>query len=468
MIRRLAWSGLWIGLVLRLLQLWLATHPDPDRVFMAFGIGPLTFAASVVFGLSASIVGVVMATRLPSNRFGWIWVAVGMTQAILATLLLLAADHATESQLGVAAGVVASAGVAIAPFLATGLGLLTFPTGSLIGRRWRILVAALVLAVTLRGFEVAFGTAEVFLLPTVANPFAVASPLGAALQASEGAGLGVSLVLATVAACLASVVVRYRRADDVGRRQVLWFLLGASMFVVTLVPAAWIYLVVGALEERSSPIFALTFLGFSLQPITTLIAITRYRLYEIDRIVNRALLYGALTAILAGVFTAGIALAQRIFIAVTGVTSDAAIVLTTLVVATLYAPLRKRLEAIVDRRFKFEQATFGPYRDELQRFLALADPDTAAARLAREVVAELRATGAAVLAVGGQVTASAGVWPVEEAVRIPIPSGRGPIAVVVAGRRTDGAVHEPARLATVAELAGLVARAARVGPGAPG
>jgi hypothetical protein len=464
LIRRVVWSAWWLGLGLRILQLWLSTHPDPHRVFMAFGIGPLTFAASVVFGMSASTVGLIMASRLPANRFGWVWVAVGMTQGILATLLLLAADRAADSSLGVLAGLIASVGVAQAPFLATALGLLTFPTGTFIDRRWRIVGVAVLVAIGLRGLEVAFGSPNIFLLPTVANPLVAGPPFGPLIRGSQQLGLGVSLVLVTVSACLASVVVRYRRADEVGRRQIRWFLLGASLFVLTLVPAAYIYLVVGALEERAASIFALNFLGFSLVPITTLVAITRYRLYEIDRIVNRALLYGSLTAILAGVFTAGISLAQRTFIALTGESSDVAIVLTTLVVATLYAPLRKRLEAIVDRRFKFENARFGAYRDELSRVLGLVDPEMAAQRLIDEAVAELGAIGGAVLSANGAATAMAGVWPQVRVDQLPIPGGAGGLAAIAIGPRLDGRPHEPAQLDELERVAGMVARATRIAP----
>ena len=427
---------------------------------MAFGIGPLTIAASVVFGMSASGVGVIMASRLPANRFGWIWVAVGLTQGILATLLPIAADHASEGGLAVVAGIVASVGVAQVPFAATALSLLTFPTGTFIDRRWRVLAVGVLVAVAWRGLEVAFGAPMVFLLPTIPNPFVLGPPLGTILQASDSAGIGVALVLVSVSACVASVVVRYRRADLVGKRQIRWFLLGAAALVLTLLPAAYVYEVVGTLEERTSVIFALNFLGFSLLPIATLIAITRYRLYEIDRLINRALVYGSLTAILAGVFTAGIALAQRLFVAATGQTSDAAVVGATLVVATLYAPLRKRLEAFVDRRFKFEQPRFGAYSDELTRLLSATDPRRAAGRLIGEAVRELPTVGGAVLDAHGGVTATAGTWPVEPLIRVSIPGGGGPLRVLAIGPRPDGELHDPRALAALEEIAGLAAAAA--------
>src|SRR5204862_497883 len=124
-----------------------------------------------------------------------------------------------------------------------------------------------------------------------------------------------------------------------------------------------------SLPDIPNPIDDIAFgLGLTFvaaMPLAIGIAITRYRLYEIDRLINRALVYGSLTAILAGVFTAGIGLAQRLFVAATRETSDAAIVGTTLIVATLYAPLRKRPEALVDRAFKYEAREIGAYRGEL-------------------------------------------------------------------------------------------------------
>jgi hypothetical protein len=460
--RRIAWWAWWSGLALRVLQLWVVTHPAPDRVFMAYGIGLVTFLAAIVFGTSAATVGLIIAARVPGNRFGWIWIASGLAQAFLASLLLGAADHvASGSVWAVGAGVLSSAGVQTAPFVATGLGLLVFPDGRFQSPRWRRLAWVLVAVAVLRALEVILGSPRVFLLPTVTNPYA-AGRLADLVGRIDRSGIGLLLLPLVVAVCAASVVVRYQHADVTGRRQIRWFLLGAVALVATLVPFAYASIVVGTLEANSALTFALAFLGYSLLPLATLVAITRYRLYEIDRILNRAVLYGSLTAILAGLFTAAVALAQRIFMALTGERSDAALVLTTLIVATLYAPLRKRLEAVVDHRFKYERATFGAYRDELTRLLTLLDVEPAAERLAREVVGELRATGAAVLSATGAVTAAVGVWQSGEGARIAIPGGGGPMSTVVAGPRTDGAPHDPLRVAELAELAGLVARATQV------
>ena len=87
-------------------------------------------------------------------------------------------------------------------------------------------------------------------------------------------------------------------------------------------------------------------------PIAAAIAIMRHRLYNIDSLINRALVYIPLTGILGGLYAAGVALFQRIFVAVTGDKSDAAIVLATLVLASLFTPIKNALQTFVDKRFK--------------------------------------------------------------------------------------------------------------------
>jgi hypothetical protein len=175
-------------------------------------------------------------------------------------------------------------------------------------------------------------------------------------------------MIAAALLAASALVVRYRRGDGVERAQIRWLALSGSFVAAAFAIASF---QISPISDRA---WELGFLFLSLMPIAIGVAVTRYRLYEIDRLINRTLVYGSLTAILAGIFTAGIGFAQRLFIATTGETSDAAIVLTTLVVATLYAPLRKRLEAVIDRRFKYEHLQFGAYRDELTRVLDVLDP----------------------------------------------------------------------------------------------
>jgi hypothetical protein len=200
-------------------------------------------------------------------------------------------------------------------------------------------------------------------------------------------------------------------------------------------------------------------------PAAIAIAVLRYRLYEIDRIVNRALVYGVVTAILAGVFAAVTLLSQRLFVGLTGQRSDAAIVLTTLAVATLFSPLRKRVEMLVDRYFKYDQRMFGAYRDELRKTLDVLAPARAAHRLAREALAETGAVGAAVMGRDGSVVASAGDWPAEPSIAVPVGADGAPLAAVLLGPRPDGRPHRTraiSALGEVAAMAGIASTAIRV------
>jgi hypothetical protein len=160
-------------------------------------------------------------------------------------------------------------------------------------------------------------------------------------------------MLAAAVLAAYSLVLRYRRGDSVEQAQIRWIALFGSFVALAFIVAAP---QLGWISDRA---WEVAFAFLSCLPIAIGVAITRYRLYEIDRLINRTLVYGSLTAILAGIFTAGVGLAQRVFIATTGDKSDASIVLATLVVATAYAPIRKRLEAVVDRRFKYEHLEFG-------------------------------------------------------------------------------------------------------------
>ncbi|HEY3072784.1 MAG TPA: hypothetical protein VGJ46_08185, partial [Candidatus Limnocylindrales bacterium] len=205
-------------------------------------------------------------------------------------------------------------------------------------------------------------------------------------------------------------------------------------------------------------------IAYPTVPIAIGVAILRYRLYEIDRIVNKALVYGAVTAILAGVFAGVTALTQRTFVALTGQTSDAAIVLTTLAVATLYAPVRRRVESLVDRYFKYDQRRFGAYREELRRALDVLAPARAAQRLAREALAETGARGVAVIGADDMILASAGEWPAEPSIAIPVRAEGAPLSAVLLGPRPDGRPHGSQAVAALAEVAAMAALASTAIP----
>jgi hypothetical protein len=132
--------------------------------------------------------------------------------------------------------------------------------------------------------------------------------------------------------------------------------------------------------------------------VTLSIAVLRHRLCQIDLIINRALVYGALTAILAGLCSASISLFQKVFIALTGERSDAAIVLRTLILASAFTPIKTRLQAIVDRRFRDVHDPLRWLTDFSMRVetgIWVVHGRLALARLLEEAVAALDAVGGA-------------------------------------------------------------------------
>jgi hypothetical protein len=144
-----------------------------------------------------------------------------------------------------------------------------------------------------------------------------------------------------------SLIVRMRRAGRVERQQIKWLAYGGALAVGTVFVGGVISIWVGEVG------YALTSIGLLGVPIFTGVAITRYRLYEIDIVINRTLVYGALTAALVAVYFGGVATLQSLFRALTGQEQQPqlAIVVSTLAIAALFDPLRRRIQAFIDRRF---------------------------------------------------------------------------------------------------------------------
>jgi hypothetical protein len=439
-----------IGLVM------LGAIGDP-RFTLGLDLISIGFVATVVL---YPLIGALIIRRRPFTRVAWlmIWLGLAVGLALVTYAYgVVGSPPRAAWPLTIPALVVSQLLVIPAIGAATTWILLLYPTDHLVSPRWRwtgILAIGAVIAYD-AGTLFRPGPFDSTALPGVLNPLGASGSLGTALGVMADVGNVVGLVALVIAAV--SLILRYRRADPIVAAQIRWLALVASLAVATLavsllpIPEAINNLFFGA--------------GLTLMagiPIAIGIAITRYRLYDIDRLINRALVYGALTAILAGVFTAAVGLAQRLFVAATGQTSDAAIVGTTLVVATLYAPLRKRLEAVVDRRFKFDERLFGAYRDEVRRALSLLEPVAAAERLIREAVDELDAVGGAILDVNGAVAATAGAWPQPTAVRVAIPGGSSVLAAIELGPRIGGSPLDPGRIEELERMAALVVHATRL------
>jgi hypothetical protein len=293
-------------------------------------------------------VGAIVASRRPENPVGWLLclsgVAVGTSS--------FASQYAIHALLARPGSL--PAGEALAWIAAWQLPvmiglqvsyLLLFPTGRLPSRRWRW-TAWLVVAFVLAGVVLSAFSPGAYLgsLGPIRNPLGIEGLTGA-YKALLYAG---SPLL--YGAAVLSLFVRLRRAEGLERQQLKWFAYAAAMFALGIV----LIVIPLAIDTPSWFVRAATAVftaAGTTVPVAIGIAILRYRLYDIDRIINRTLVYGSLTALLAVVYLGGVISSQYAFRTLTGQGSQLAIVASTLAIAALFNPLRKRIQAFVDRRF---------------------------------------------------------------------------------------------------------------------
>jgi len=263
-----------------------------------------------------------------------------------------------------------------------------FPEGHLPSRRW--LPVAVLAGIAASGFVLPRAFMDT--LPLNEAPgYRIDNPIGIeGLGSVEnlplfGVLLNGLLVIAFVGAA-ASVVVRFRRSRGVERLQMKWFV----YVTVVLVGGSILTSVIGVatglrwLEQFS---FVLSMVALVGLPITVGIAIFRYRLYEIDVVINRTLVYGPLTALLVLFYLAGVVSLQYVFRALTGQESQIAIVASTLLIAALFTPLRRRIQSFIDRRFyrrKYDA------RKTLEAFSATLREETDLEALNSELVGVVR------------------------------------------------------------------------------
>jgi hypothetical protein len=225
------------------------------------------------------------------------------------------------------------------------LMLLVFPTGRF-ASGWRIVVWAGAAATALLVFAEALPPGWLYWTEAIPNPAGVS--LAAPLAQVRPLLFILQSVVITVAAAF-SVIVRFWRAPAAERQQIKWIAFAFTIWALTWAAASLVDIARGERTLRASP--ATSVIGLSLTFGSIAIGILRYRLFDIDVIINRTLVCGGVTALLAGTFAALSVITQRLTLAVTGQESQAAVVLAALVVTALFQPLRGRVQTLVDRRF---------------------------------------------------------------------------------------------------------------------
>ena len=313
-------------------------RPLPNDLF-----GGVAGAAFLVLALAYGTVGAVIAFRLPGHRIGWLFSLIGLLSA-LNVLTYSYAEYGlyeTEQPLTRTAAVVWSSLELLAPLL--GLSLLLLPDGRLPSRRWRPVAAMLLLAVVLLPLS------RLLVPGPLADPFGVlTNPLGleGTREAMNALDFG-AWIVAWVAIILAVIAVwlRLRRSRGVERQQLKWVLAVTTAVgvVVVLDMGTWFIWSEEHLQER----MAVLALAFAAIPAAAGVAILRYRLYDIDIVIDRALVYGTLTMLLAITYAAVTLLLGTAL----GSGSALATAAATLAVAIAFRPLRARLQEAVDLRF---------------------------------------------------------------------------------------------------------------------
>jgi hypothetical protein len=301
-------------------------------------------------------VGVAVARRQPRNAVGWMLIAVGaLTQLCIydASLSLVAVyehGHDGVRPLGWLAIVLSQCWPAA--LLLPPLAILLFPDGRVPSPRWRWAVwAYLAASGLLIADQVTTGvSAIVERRIRIASGGYLTSPAPRLLASAAVSAAG-ALLVATVGVCWVAFVARqvssYRRATGERRQQLKWVMWGAAITAASI-PGF-------LLGSSSSPILStvggVIVFGIAALPITIGVGILKYRLYEIDVIVRKTLVYTALVAVLAVVYFGGVYLFDRALQVVTGQSGALAVTLSTLAVAAAFQPLRRRIQRAVDRRF---------------------------------------------------------------------------------------------------------------------
>jgi hypothetical protein len=342
---RLAWSLWGLSLALTVVALLLLalnlSHPH-THIFD-------TWLDNTLNAVFFSTVGAIVAFRRPENPVGWVLCLYGLAQSIdhfsaqYAIYALLAQPNSLPA--GEAMAWVYSWLLPIIIGLSV-FFILLFPTGRLPSRRWRWLTWPTVAFILVGAISEALSPGAVDGLGPIRNPLGIQG-----FSNVYTAILYTMVALVLLVAAASSVFVRLRRAIGVERQQIKWFAYAAAATVIGLVLAYGIpeMIVVPLWFERIG--YAILLVMIPTIPISMGIAILRYKLYDIDLLINRTLVYGSLTAVLALVYFGSVTGTQAILRAITGQQSTLAVVASTLVLAALFNPLRHRIQSFIDRRF---------------------------------------------------------------------------------------------------------------------
>jgi hypothetical protein len=321
-------------------SLWLATFgccAAGLAVALAV-VRPLTVAVlaegaarALVYPLGYATVGLVLTLRRPANPIGWLYAAAGLVWSLATPgdpwLDQLVAEHRPLPLAAKAVAVYGEFSWAPATVLGVTLPALLVPDGRLRSRRWRPVAAAAVAAAA---------PARLDDTP-IDNPFGLAGAAGDVAATMALAGL--LLWAATLVAALLCVVLRFRAARGVERQQLRWVAAGAAAAVAGLIG--------GAAAPQDTVVASVLYASVLCVPVAVAVAVLRYRLWDLDRLVSRTVTYAVVTGLLVLPYLAIVAAIPRLAEG----SGSLAVAAATLAVAAVFSPLRRRVQDLVDRRF---------------------------------------------------------------------------------------------------------------------
>ena len=330
-----------------------------------------------IFGVTFTWAGANLTMRRPKNAIGWLLLQVGV---IAATQALLS----EYSAFGIVGRTVPLPGATFAGWLVSWTWLvevtsvvvfllLLFPDGHFVSRRWRVFAWLGGISAVIGAFLLAFNSGPLNNAPFETNPFGLFDDPQSTLFYRAMIG-----VAAAAFGAAASLFVRYRRSRGVERQQLKWLAFEAIILAVAVA--------VGSFDQVDKWASIFLIVAMALVPVMVGIAVARYHLYDVDVVINRAIVYGLTSAAIAVTFFAGIVILQAALRPLTG-GSEVAVAASTLLSFALFQPIGTRIQSAVDRRF---------YRS---RYDAARTLDAFTSQLAGEV--DLDAVGAELAAAVG-------------------------------------------------------------------
>jgi hypothetical protein len=378
-----------VGAALTVSSLYVGAAPQPSTASTWGTAGALNSLVIFLPFLAFPLVGALIASRRPENPIGWICLAAGL---FWMSIVVEASIPGSASYPVIIDALLQWTWVPPVGLLGIYM-ILLFPDGKLPSRRWHPFAwfAGAVMVLTSVAVTLSPGPLEDH--PGVSNPLGLE---GHSIVAQVLARAPVLLPICILASAL-SLVWRYRHSGGEVRLQIRWVAFAASLvsvaYAVTAVSGIF-FAPEASTNEQAPPLWLAllqdaVLVSYAGVPIAVGFAVLRYRLYDIDLIINRTLVYGSLTVLLASAYVGGVVGLQAIFRGLTGQESTLAVVASTLAIAALFNPLRRRVQTFVDRRFYRKKYDA---RKTLETFSGRLRDETDLHTLSSDLVAVVRET----------------------------------------------------------------------------